>query len=368
MEKLNLSECTTNKEVSKLVTDRIREIPFNKLLIEVEKSFIFQTKAIKAIYTGLSMNMNVFLSGPGGYGKSTLIKHILDIYNIPYHSVIGYKDMPVDALLGIPDMNKLLKESKYEINFKESIFCKPGILIGEEFTDILPSTAAALKDVLTERGFRNKDGKVESLISTMIIAANKSSSEVIDDESKRAFYQERFPIQVEVKWVSYKTSDYFKLLRIKYKEKNVDPNLLFFMAKLFSTNHEEFNNTVSPRVALDITNVYLNKGINFIDHFAINTNTIDNIKLEAKKEFNKKTVKEILLTLEEFLDSLIGTAYHKSAVLYAEKKIRDIKIEDDLLKDVINTRTNLINIIESKIFKSSHFKTIDQMFNQLQND
>jgi hypothetical protein len=67
--------------------------------------------------------------------------------------------------------------------FKESPFYKPGILIGEEFTDILPSTAA-LKDILTEKGFHTKSGKVESLISCMIIAANKSSKEVIDDEQE----------------------------------------------------------------------------------------------------------------------------------------------------------------------------------------
>jgi hypothetical protein len=48
---------------------------------------------------------------------------------------------------------------------------------------------AAALDILTE-GFHTKSGKVESLISCMIIAANKSSKEVIDDESKRAFYEE----------------------------------------------------------------------------------------------------------------------------------------------------------------------------------
>jgi hypothetical protein len=64
--------------------------------------------------------------------------------------VVGYKDMPVDALLGIPDMSKLLNESKYEVNFKESPFYKPGIL-GEEFTDILPSTAAA-------KGYTDREG------------------------------------------------------------------------------------------------------------------------------------------------------------------------------------------------------------------
>jgi hypothetical protein len=39
-------------------------------------------------------------------------------------------------------------------------FYKPGILIGEEFTDILPSTAAALKDILTEKGFHTKSEKL----------------------------------------------------------------------------------------------------------------------------------------------------------------------------------------------------------------
>jgi hypothetical protein len=37
--------------------------------------------------------------------------------------------MPVDALLGIPDMSKLLNESKYKSI--ESPFYKPGILIGK---------------------------------------------------------------------------------------------------------------------------------------------------------------------------------------------------------------------------------------------
>jgi hypothetical protein len=55
--------------------------------------------------------MNVFLSGPGGYGKSNLIKFVLDFYKIPYTVVVGYKDMPVDALLGIPDMSKLLMKA-----------------------------------------------------------------------------------------------------------------------------------------------------------------------------------------------------------------------------------------------------------------
>jgi hypothetical protein len=36
--------------------------------------------------------------------------------------------MPVDALLGIPDMSKLLNERKYEVNFKESPSINQGSL------------------------------------------------------------------------------------------------------------------------------------------------------------------------------------------------------------------------------------------------
>jgi hypothetical protein len=49
--------------------------------------------------------------------------------------------MPVDALLGIPDMSKLLNESKYEVNFKD-LFYKPGILIGKNLQIYLLHPAA----------------------------------------------------------------------------------------------------------------------------------------------------------------------------------------------------------------------------------
>lgn len=38
-----------------------------------------------------------------------------------------------------------MEDSSYQIKFEESAFYKPGILVGEEFTDIMPATAAALK-------------------------------------------------------------------------------------------------------------------------------------------------------------------------------------------------------------------------------
>jgi hypothetical protein len=78
-----------------------------------------------------------------------LIKFVLDFYK-KFTVVVGYKDMPVDALLGIPDMSKLLNESKYEVNFKESPF-KPGILIGRIYRYITFYRSSA-------KGYTDREG------------------------------------------------------------------------------------------------------------------------------------------------------------------------------------------------------------------
>lgn len=347
---LDLSKCKTNEEVCKLISERVLKLSYFDLLKEVEKRFVFQNKAVKAIYTGLSMNMNVFLSGPGGYGKSTLIKYILNVYNIPYHTVIGYKDMPVDALLGIPNMDKLLNESKYEIAFENSVFHKPGILIGEEFTDILPSTSAVLKDILTEKGYRNKNGKIESLVACMIIAANKSAEEVSDDESKKALYEGRFPIKVDVSWTVHTADRYLKLLKKIFPEKN--EKTLLFLSMLYEKNFLENNNIITPRLAIDITKVYLKKGIEFISNFNINLNSIDKIKKNAEQESNKVKGKKLFFALIKEVDS---SSEKQLAILYSLYKLSHLKFDDTLTKDYLNT----IKELETRLNKLNNEKALD---------
>lgn len=366
METLDLKDCKTNQEVCDIVSERVNSIPYTELLAEMEKRFIYQTEAIKAIYVGLSMNMNVFLSGPGGYGKSSLIKHILNFYGIPFTVVVGYKDMPVDALLGIPDMDKLLKESKYEINFKESVFYNPGVLIGEEFTDILPSTAAALKDILTERGLHTRSGKVESLISCMILAANKSAKEVIDDESKRAFYNERFPLQVEVIWQSHTAKDYYRLLTLTFQE--AETQLLFFMAKLLEDNHVSFNNTISPRIACEIAKVYLKKGINFIGHFPINTANLNDLKTAADREFNTKSVAKLMKEVIFMIYSVKTAKEHKLAGLYALKKIEGLKLSDETLSVVMDAKKTIEDQLAAKPYADNLSEAMDDIFKLVDHD
>lgn len=360
MRKLDLSKCKTNEEVCELVRDRVTSIPYEDLQTHVSKRFVFLEEATKAVWTGLAMNMNVFLSGPGGYGKTTLIKYILDFYKIPYHTVVGYKDMPVDALLGIPNMPKLLKDSEYELNFKNSVFYKPGILIGEEFTDILPSTAAALKDILTEKGFRNKGAFVPSRIATMIVAANKHPREIADDESKKAFYNERFPVKQEVVWNSFEAVDYFSMLEGTFPDAN--KALLYFTSKLFETNHAKFNNTVSPRTAIAITDVYLKQGIEFISHFDINLTDVDSVGRIANMEFNKKTIGEILKDIIDLVREDDHGDQRKSRILYAIRAISNLEIP----AEAVDVRNNALKTLDS-MFINERARLSDKRYNRIDN-
>jgi len=367
MKELDLSECETNAEVSILVSERVKELSIQELIDEVNKSFIYLDNVVKVIYTGLRMNTNIFLSGPGGFGKSSLIKHILDIYKIPYNTIVGYKDMPVDALLGVPNMKKLLEESKYEINFKESVFCRPGILIGEEFTDILPSTAAALKDILTEKGYRYKGEKVESLVATMIIAANKTAADMSVDDSLSALYNERFPLQANVVWPSFTADRFYAFLQLVFPNK--DNKSLYFMARLFENNFMEFHKIISPRTAIDMTRTFLSLGIDHINGFNVNMSYIDKIQLEAEEGFKKIKLMATVEDIRKEIDTANGTMTGSVLVTflyYTLYHLKEIRLSGDNIDDVNELIAEISRVISAYHVKYADYSKIKGMIKTLE--
>ena len=366
MEKLDLSSCTTNKQVCELVSARVRSVPFETYIKDIEANFVFQKEPAKALYTGLANNMNVLLSGNGGYGKSSLIRFVLEYFGIPYTIVAGYKDMPVDALLGLPDMKKLLEDSSYQIKFEESAFYNPGVLVGEEFTDILPSTAAALKEILTSNGFHTKTGKVESLISTMIVAGNKSANEIADDESKKAFYKERFPLQEHVGWQIHSKENYMKFLKLKFPEAKIE--LLNFLAYLFENNHLECNNTISPRIAGEIAKVYLKDGLEFISSFSVDLEHFKKIEEQAKEGVMIASLEDTLLMLTESLKEP-GTASDIALkALYALHKLGEIPVTNSTAEKFMSFRALLSSTLAKVKDSIPHLIGLDQLFSNIIKD
>jgi hypothetical protein len=89
----------------------------------------------------------------------------------------------VDALLGIPDMSKLLNESKYKSISRSHLSINQGSL-GRIYRYITFYSSA--KDILTGKGFHTKSGKVIDLLDNWQINPPKRLL------TTRAFYEERF--------------------------------------------------------------------------------------------------------------------------------------------------------------------------------
>ena len=366
MEKLDLSKCTTNEEVCTLVAERIQMLSMEEVQNEIKKTFVFMDSTVEAIYSGLSMNMNVFLSGEGGFGKSSIVKSILDLYKIPYSTIVGYRDMPVDALLGIPDMEKLLRASTYEIDFTKSIFHKPGIIIAEEFGEVLPSTAAVMKDILTERGYRQGNTKTESLIASIVATSNKSANDISVDASMHALYLERFQIHKHVGWDSYTASNFMSLLTKTIPD--ADEEALYFMAKLFESNFIDYNKVISPRNAIAITTAFNTFGLSTLTNFNVDTSAMFKVKEIADKEFklleDKSTLKEIEAYIAISEDTLDNKLAVMAVYLLVLRNIDKIEVDNNFLADLGKFRILLESKIES-ISKQPVVVDIDNLFRRL---
>jgi MoxR-like ATPase len=298
MELLDLSDCLTNKDVSQKIKERVLSVSVEELIKDLSKEFVFHEEPTRKIYAALATNKNAILYGPGGYGKSVLVKHICNRLGIPVSYKIGYKDMGVEELLGVPNMKKLLDESKYETAFENSIFSKPSVLILEEFLDASPATAAALKDILTERGFREGNNKKESLIASVIITGNKSPKSMSIDDSTSAFYMERFPFTHEMIWKTHEEKDYLNFFNTYYNTETYNKHIkeLIMVAKLCSRT----SGRISPRVSIQAADTVIQLGIDFISTIdTINSEILSEIKLQVEQELLVEDETKLLAKLEQ---------------------------------------------------------------------
>ena len=199
-----------NKSICEKISNRVLEVSLEEVTEELGKQFVFQQDAIKCLYTATATNQNAILFGPGGFSKSRLIVEFYKLLGIPLHFKVGHEECTTEELLGMPNIQKMLNESKLETAFENSIFSKPGILCLEEGLDIPPTVAACLKDILSQKGLREGDTFKESRISNVIIIGNKSVEEIAVSDTLKAFYTERFPLRAYMIWKDFSAGSYFK--------------------------------------------------------------------------------------------------------------------------------------------------------------
>lgn len=366
------------KEVLEGIQKELKKIGLKKMQQRVGKTFFDMDYVVEALYRAFISGKNIILYGPGGFGKSTVVVEFLKQANINYSTIVGYEDMDVEGLLGIPDMDKLLKKSIYETAFDRTPFVNPGILILEEFLDVNPKTAIALKDIITEGGLRQGNKLFESLISSIVICSNRSPYELSIDDSSIAFYKERFPIVIEVRWKEY---TYYRYLL--YIQKLVTPAAFTqhkesytILAELAArtSNDKTF---VSPRVVKDSVeflqaNNYKIETLQFID--GLDTDIIEEVYAACVYREEEARLTTITYNINQQVELLLDKSdmtsrYIIDSILELKaiiKKINDLTVKSiDNIQSISKLKShcaNAIDILWSKFKPDETDENINQLF------
>jgi hypothetical protein len=223
----------------------------------LERDFVKSEEVARILSLALESGKNVILWGPGGHGKSEMVQAALD--EVAHESEIFVQSfgegMDEATLWGGLDF-KALDAEKTLRYFPENSFLAKQFAVFEEIFDAPASVLLALKDTLTSKKLRK--GAQQFGMKTRVIVAltNKAPSEISDLGPAAAALIERFPLQLEVKWPSYKAADYGALFakvapRLPGAELNGQGRIL---AELLAKAGES-GQVISPRTAVHAVGV-----------------------------------------------------------------------------------------------------------------
>lgn len=355
----------------------LRTLGLDHMKAEVGKKFYKMDYVIEALYIAFTTGKNIILYGPGGYGKSQIVKEFIKVASIPSSTIVGYEDMEVEALLGLPNMKKLTEDSEYEIAFEKSKFMNPGVLILEEFMDVRPATAAALKDILSEKGYRRGAEFIPSAVESVVICTNKAPEEVSSNLSLGALYKERFPIAVKVVWEEHDYNAYAGFIKHHIGLKTFKDSYYILAELCARTSANEAN--ISPRKVIDALDILKQhddiKLLKLIPD--IDTTTIEEVERTQHLRKEKVLVESTCAKIEMHLSSLrvresstVSYIINSIAELsYISEKLQTISVDYpdnvEIILKTLNNCNSMKEALSNKIDASVHDISkaeLDKMF------
>ena len=344
--------CNTAKETREELIKLVSSVNLVDVQKSIAKEFYNVEDVVEFIYNTIIAGGNAILHGPGGFGKSEITKAFFKYFDITPLVVVGHSGTDIESLLGIPNIKKLTEESIHEVAFENSVFSKPGILIFEEFLDVKPSVASALKDIITEGGYRRGDELIPSKIGSMFICSNKAPDEVVIDFSTAAFYKERFPYSKYIIWSDYSSKEYLNLFKLVYKDKFEEDEASFKLIAELCSGSCNADTIISPRMAFNTMNLFLiKKDTKLLDMVAsIDTSKLNEIqtKLRLERQYEHLNFKfEALIKLVSSL-KLNKLQEVVSFIAFANNFQKDVLgygVEGD---ELIKTITTFIEVVELK--------------------
>lgn len=333
---------TTDEEVFQ----KLKSINIESVL----KKFTKSEKFAKALKIAIDNEENIIVFGPGGYGKSDMIREILTTAGIMDKSFIMScgEDTDESKLYGGIDI-PAMKEGKLRYNIKDSFINYP-IVVFEELLDAQVNALLSLKDTLEAREFR-KGSQRQKIRTKMVIAlTNKSPEEVSQMGPYAEALMQRFRIELEHKWSSHTKKDYSELLHGRFKPStDKEKKIIDTMSGILETISKK-KECVCPRIAITATKVALRAGSSSMEDILNNISFVHGL---AGMEDTYETMKR---------DMVIGEELSKIQEAYDE--ISDIEDDDNM--DNIKKISKLNEIIKNVGRMNVHDETYNQKDNVIE--
>lgn len=228
---------------------------FGKVSSVLEERFIRTDAIARAIRLALMSQKNLLLWGPGGHGKSEMVEaalaSVVGDFDSEVHVQSFGEGMDEATLWGGLDFAALETEKVLRY-YPEQSFLNKEHAVFEELFDAPSSVLLALKDTLTAKKLR-KGSQVFAMKTKVIIAlTNKDPAEISDLGPAAHALVERFPLQLEVKWDSYESSDYLELIhKVEPRLPGAKLNGLGgVLSELLAKAGESGDRPISPRSAV----------------------------------------------------------------------------------------------------------------------
>lgn len=234
----------------------------------------------------------------------------------------------------------------------------------EEFGDVDPSVAAALKDIISEKGLREGITKKESLISSIIITSNKDPETLATSNTIAALYKERFPIRHEVIWKNFNSKSYGDYLKMFYGKRYAENlNDFIILSEICSKTSKE--NLISPRIAVQAANIMLNNGLEYINCVSdLNTADLDHVIRELKANEHLLLDNKVINNVKDYLEQYDEKdELKKLRVLnYLKEKLSNHKFSnfDNIFHKLRELQSNIDKVMKEILFIDD--KKLNELF------
>lgn len=295
---------------------------FQKLKSRLERDFVKCEDLARVLTLAISSGKNVLLWGPGGHGKSEMVEAALaevvsDVAE-QVHVLSFGEGMDEAALWGGLDFRALDAEKIFRYFPEQSFLAKP-FAVFEELFDAPASVLLALKDTLTSGWLRKGAQRFKKQTKVIIALTNKDPSEISELGPAAHALIERFPLQLCVKWPSYKPADYNQLfLKVAPRLSGADLNGMGIVLAEMLGKIAEQGDPISPRSAVHALGVVKTSAalrgwakvekvdlldLKYVDGFEA---LADNLKTELDKAAERSVAESAMQEAERKFQALVA--------------------------------------------------------------